>query len=187
MLHMSLEDDRTLLSHVGGNLRRLRAVGGISQTELAERSGLSRRTIIKIEACEANPSLFGLDHLAQALGVSLVDLVAAPASTRSNINEVAWRGVSAESRAVLLGAAPARREAEIWEWTLAPGERYDAEPDATGWHAMVYVATGELRIDREDGRDDLATGGHCVFLSDQRFCYINIGDTPVQFVRIVTA
>jgi transcriptional regulator with XRE-family HTH domain len=187
MLHMSLEGDHPLPSHVGGNLRRLRAVGEMSQTELALRSGLSRRTIIKIEAGEANPSLFGLDHLAQALGVSLVDLVAAPASTPSNINEVAWRGVSAESRAVLLGAAPARGEAELWEWTLAPGERYDAERDATGSHAMVYVASGALRIDREDGRADLAAGGHCVFQSDQRFSYINIGDTPVQFVRIVTA
>jgi transcriptional regulator with XRE-family HTH domain len=187
MVHMDVEGDRALLAHVGGNLRRLRAAKGMSQTELAERSDLSRRTIIKIEAGEANPSLFGLDHLAQALGVSLVDLVAAPASTRSNISEVVWRGLSAESQAVLLGAAPARREAEIWEWTLTPGERYDAEPDATGWHAMVYVATGELRIDREDGRDDLVTGGHCVFPSDQRFSYINIGDTLVRFVRIVTA
>lgn len=176
-----------MLSHVGRNLRRLRAVEEMSQTELAVRSGLSRRTIINIEAGEANPSLSGLDHLARALGVSLVDLVAAPASTRSNVNEVAWRGDAAESLAVLLGAAPARREAEIWEWTLALGERYDAEPDASGCHAMIYVATGALRIDRQDGSDDLATGGHCVFPSDQHFSYINIGKTPVRFVRVVTA
>jgi hypothetical protein len=35
--------------------------------------------------------------------------------------------------------------------------------------------------------DDTSSGEHCVFPSDQRFSYINIGDTPVRFVRIVTA
>jgi transcriptional regulator with XRE-family HTH domain len=59
---------------------------------LADASGISRRTIINLEAGEANISLAGLDRLAEALGASLVDLVRAPAASTHSIDAVAWRG-----------------------------------------------------------------------------------------------
>lgn len=37
------------------------------------------------------------------------------------------------------------------------------------------------------GRDDLATRRHCVLPSDRRFSCINIGNAPVNLVRIATA
>src|SRR5690606_1277427 len=49
---------------------------------------------------------------------------------------------------------------------------------------MVHVATGELRIDREGGRDGFATDGHCIFPNDQRFSYINIGDTCSSYASL---
>ncbi|MFD6517691.1 helix-turn-helix transcriptional regulator [Rhodococcus sp. NPDC060176] len=179
------DPDSPMFAHVGANVRRLRATAELSQVALAELSGLSRRTVIKLESGEANVSLSGLDHLARALRVSIVDLVASPVSSHARLDEVAWRGAG-DSVAILSAAVPARREAQLWSWNLAVGERYDAEPDETGTHAIIYVAAGQLLVDRLDGCSDLQVGDHCVFPSDQRFSYVNAGRSAVRFVRILT-
>lgn len=176
-----------VLAHVGANLRHHRGVAGLSQAALAERSGVSRRTIIKLEAGEANISLSGLDRLAEALGVTFVDLVAAPAASRTDLDEVAWRGTGPDSVGVLRASVPARQEAQLWSWTLGPGDRYDAQPDPDGWHEMVLVTEGSVRIEREDGRNDLAAGQHGVYSSAQHYAYVNTGTTTARFARIVVS
>src|SRR5262245_29221405 len=116
----------------------------MSQAALAADSGVSRRTIINLEAGEANVSLSALDQIAAALGVTFVDLVAAPSTPREAIDEVVWRGASADSVGTLLGSAPAAQEAQLWTWTLGAGERYDAGADPAGWQEMVLVTDGDL-------------------------------------------
>lgn len=182
---MSNSEGSDVLAHVAANLRRLRAAAGLSQSVLAERAGMSRRTIIKLEAGEANISLSGLDQLAEALDVSFVDLVASPTALRTHVNAVAWRGPAPESVAVLRGSIPAASEAQLWTWVLAVRDRYDALPDAVGWHEMVYVTEGVLRIDREDGTSHLAAGDHLVYSSAQHYSYVNAGETPARFIRVV--
>jgi transcriptional regulator with XRE-family HTH domain len=186
MLHMQPER-RDVLVHVGANLRRLRQAAGQSQTTLAEAAGISRRTIINLEAGEANISLAGLDRLAEALGVGFVDLVAAPAASPRSIKEVAWRGAAPESAAVLLGSAPARSEAQLWSWALAAGERYDAEPDPPGWHEMVVVTEGSLLIERDEGPTTLAPGDHAIYSSAQPYAYVNVHDGVTRFLRTVVS
>src|SRR6478752_2872898 len=106
ILHSQGRSD--VLAHVSGNLRRLRMAAGLSQTALAEASGISRRMIVALEGGDANISLSSLDKLAAAMGVGFIDLVRDPTrETRADINEVTWRGKSEDSTAVLLGAAPA--------------------------------------------------------------------------------
>jgi putative transcriptional regulator len=43
------------VNSMANNLRRIRTDLGISQTELAEKSGVSRQTIIKIESDSSTP------------------------------------------------------------------------------------------------------------------------------------
>jgi transcriptional regulator with XRE-family HTH domain len=186
ILHMQ-GGRRDVLVHVGENLRRLRQAAGLSQTALAEASGISRRTIINLEAGEANISLSGLDRLADALGATFVDLVAAPAAPAGHISAVAWRGSAPESEAVLLGSAPARAEAQLWSWALAAGDRYDAEPDPAGWHEMVVVTEGALLIERDEGPTTLTPGEHAVYSSAQAYAYVNVHEGATRFIRIVVS
>jgi transcriptional regulator with XRE-family HTH domain len=60
---------------VGRNVRRIRLAKGVTQEELAERSGFSQHYISVLEAGRRNPTIVSLFELAQALGVSHVDLV----------------------------------------------------------------------------------------------------------------
>ena len=79
ILHSQVEVPRPdVLSHVAGNIRRLRAAKGLSQDALASASGVSRRMLVGIESGEANVSLSTLDRLAQALDVSFSHVVRAP-------------------------------------------------------------------------------------------------------------
>ena len=184
ILHSQERSD--VLAHVSGNLRRLRQAAGLSQAALAEASGISRRMIVALEGGDANISLSSLDKLAAAIGVGFVDLVRDPARPPSSeIKEVTWRGTRGESAAVLLGSAPATTETQMWLWSLGPGERYDAEPDPAGWHEMVFVTEGTLRLELSGAAKDYPTGSFAVYGTDQPYAYLNAGDGTVRFVRNV--
>ncbi len=59
----------------GQNLRRARRLKEISQEELALRSELSRTYVSEVERGIRNVSIDNMDILAQALGISLSELV----------------------------------------------------------------------------------------------------------------
>ncbi|PPG50536.1 Cro/Cl family transcriptional regulator [Rathayibacter sp. AY2B3] len=175
-----------VLAHLGGNLRLARRGAGLSQSALAERSGISRRTIVAAEAGEANISLTGVDRLATALGTTFTALVSAPGSAPAAIDQVAWRGAGEASVAVLLSSVPARREAQLWTWTLGPGDRYDAQPDPEGWHEILLVTAGALLLERE-GEEPvrLEPGRHLAFPTARHYSYVNAVDAVTTLVRIV--
>lgn len=174
-----------VLTHVAANLRTHRAAAGISQSELAERSGLSRRTIVSLEAGVANVSLSSLDRLAEPLGITFVDLVRDTTSPAAQINALAWTGAVDGSHATVLGSAPARSEVQLWTWSLGPGDRYDAEPDPPGWHEMILVTTGRLRVQLEHETLVLERGQHAVYSSAQTYSYVNADDDITEFIRNV--
>jgi transcriptional regulator with XRE-family HTH domain len=60
---------------VGRNAARLRAEAGLTQEQLAERSGLTQQYISDLERGKSNPTIVTLYELATALGVSQVELV----------------------------------------------------------------------------------------------------------------
>lgn len=184
---MQPSSSNSVLAHVGSNLRRARLNAGLSQAALAERSGISRRTIVNAEAGETNISLTGVDRLADALGTTFTALVAATGSLPASINEVAWRGADPVSVAMLLASVPARAEAQLWTWTLGPGDRYEAEPDPEGWHEILLVTTGALHLERRTEAIVMLTEGHHIaFSTAQPYAYANASDTNVTtFTRIV--
>lgn len=187
ILHSQVESERPdVLAHVAGNIRRLRGAKGLSQDALAHLAGVSRRMLVGIESGEANVSLSTLDRLAQALDVSFSQVVRAPdMPDNSRIESLAWQGKDVRSRAILLGTVPAAREAELWTWSLAPGERYPAEADAANWHEMLYVVEGDLTVEMHDARRVVAAGDFLIFRSDRPYVFVNCGTGMLRFVRNV--
>ena len=60
---------------LSGNLRKLRAEKGLSQEELADRSGLHRTYIGSVERGERNVTLSSLELIASALDVDIPTLL----------------------------------------------------------------------------------------------------------------
>jgi transcriptional regulator with XRE-family HTH domain len=175
-----------VLAHVAENVRALRQTRGFSQSDLAELSGISRRMIVAIESDEANVSLSSLDRLAAALEVSFSEIVRPPdAPDNRRIESIAWRGAHRESQAVLLGTAPATREAELWVWSLGESERYPSEANSGNWHEMLFVMEGTLVIEAADGRHEISAGDFYIFSSDKPYVFANGGAGTVRYVRNV--
>ena len=64
-----------LLNKFGKRIIALREQQGITQSELARRSGKDRQNIYRLEKGELNPTLFQLTEIAAALKISLPELV----------------------------------------------------------------------------------------------------------------
>ncbi len=59
----------------GANVKKERMRQGITQTELAERVGLSAGAIAQYEIAVKSPSIITAERIAEALGVKLADLL----------------------------------------------------------------------------------------------------------------
>ena len=186
IVHKESGQRASVLQHVSQNVRRLRHAAELSQTALAELSGVSRRMLVAIEAGEKNVSLTTLDRVAEALDVAFSDLIQAPdARDPSRINELAWAGTIAGSKAILLAKATASREVELWEWRLEPGEHYPSEPDADGWSEQLYVFEGCLTLLLGSEERRIGAGEFFMFASNQPHAYRNDGPVAARFIRNV--
>lgn len=60
---------------VGGNFARIRREKGLTQEQVQERSGFSQQYLSGLEQGKRNPTIVTLYELAQAIGVSHVELI----------------------------------------------------------------------------------------------------------------
>jgi transcriptional regulator with XRE-family HTH domain len=60
---------------VGGNVRRIRLDRQLTQEQFAERSGFTQQYISDLERGLRNPTIVSVYEMAQALGVSHIELV----------------------------------------------------------------------------------------------------------------
>jgi len=60
---------------VGGNVRRIRLKKGLTQENLSDISGLSQQYLSGLENGKRNPTVITVYEVAQALGVSHMDLM----------------------------------------------------------------------------------------------------------------
>jgi len=65
----------TINEEIAINLIRLRKKSGLSQIDLAEKTGLNRSTIIRIESASYNTSVETLDKICTALKIDITDLL----------------------------------------------------------------------------------------------------------------
>lgn len=167
-------------------VRRFRAARSWTLDELAGRSGVSRRLIVQIEQGEANPSIGTLLRLADALEVTLTDLVSA--------QETTLVGVRAPSEATELWQGPAggralievsRGPLELWSWTLQPGESHISDAHHPGALELVKVRRGTLALEVGDETVQVKAGHSAWFDASRQHAYRNATTTQVAFALVV--
>ncbi len=72
---------------IGARLFEIREKRGLTQTELARRSGVSQTTIVHVETGQVRPRMATLRRLAKGFGITVEELIdvplaAAPANSR---------------------------------------------------------------------------------------------------------
>jgi transcriptional regulator with XRE-family HTH domain len=79
---MPRKSHATTSSTIGANLRRIRTEHGLTQLELAERTGTADGTISRLERGRLDPSASLVEKLAEGLRVSAQDLMSSKAATK---------------------------------------------------------------------------------------------------------
>lgn len=181
---------RTLIASVGATVKRLRSERKISVTDLAKQADVSRRMLTAIEGGTANASLVTLDRVARALGVDFSALVRPKSDQVVELvgdGEAAtvWRGRAEESAGRVFTTTSSRGRAEMWDWTLGPGDRYEAEPDPAGSEELLAVSEGTLGLLVDGQAHSVPAGSVAKIATDRLYSYVNDQDDAVRFIRVV--
>lgn len=76
--HRKTSPPSTVRLRISANLKQIRTQKGLSQEKLAELADFHRTYVSQLERCVTNISIDGLERLAHALGVDVVDLLSQP-------------------------------------------------------------------------------------------------------------
>jgi len=151
-------------------------------------AGLSRRMLTQIELGQANPRWSpstGWPAPSARLRLRYSRrLTRAERHQRPGFRCGVWSS-AAGSNAALQVATQQQPPAELWEWTLQPGDRYVAQPDPAGSEELFLVLAETLTID-VDGLEPVTidTGGSARLASDWHYAYVNRGNEPTRIARV---
>lgn len=141
--------------------------------------------LVNVEHGGVNPSVGTLLRISDALGVGLPALVEPPALraaklTRKGEGAVLWTG-DLGGRGVLVAGTEPPDVVELWDWTLAPGERHTSEAHTDGTRELLQVHEGELTVEVEQDSYQLRAGDALTFRSDAAHSYANPSSEPTRF------
>ncbi|MGC4105296.1 MAG: XRE family transcriptional regulator [Thermomicrobiales bacterium] len=193
---IGLRDDRKeapldrVASHLAQTVRTQRAQRRWSIDDLVAASGVSKGAIVAIENGTTNPNLGTIVRLADALGLSVTDLLEPDRPDLMTVvphagRDPLWQGRNG-SAATLILTVPGRAPVEVWRWTLAPDERYQSHPHPAGTRETVTILTGELALEVGETWTIVPTDATATFAADRAHAYIagNDGCTYLMTVHL---
>lgn len=186
-----MDDTTEALSRaIGATVRRERRARQWTLDQLAAATGLSRRAVVNVEQGTTNPSVGTLLRLSEALGIGLPDLVEMPSAApievvRGGDGAVLWTGEHG-GRGVLVAGVATPDVLELWEWTLAPGDRHTSDPHVAGTRELVQVRRGTLVLEVGETEVDLGVGDAASFAGDLAHSYANASRAATTFSLVVS-
>lgn len=189
--YSALMDESTsvLALAIGARVKQERQARGWTLDQLAETAGVSRRMLVNVEQGAANPSVGTLLRISDALGVGLPALVEAPQPkpvkvTRNGEGAALWTS-AAGGRALLVAGTESPDVVELWDWTLAPGDRHASDAHSAGTKELLQLQHGTLTVTVGEQVVDLEPGDALTFPGDVAHSYANAGADTARFTLAV--
>jgi transcriptional regulator with XRE-family HTH domain len=170
-------------------LQSLRAERGWSLDQLVLRSGVSKGVLVALEQGRSNPNLATLARIGDAFGVPVTRLLDIPDEPAVKITDpkqarVLWRG-EAGGTGTIIAATDPPWAAELWRWTVQPGERFGGDAHAPATREMAWVESGTVTL-TVAGRSYPVGAGQCArFPGGMPHSYANEGAEPALMTMIV--
>lgn len=157
-----------------------------SLSELAERSGVSKAMISKIERGEASPTATVLGRLSGAFGLTLSTLLALAEQTGERLARRADQAIWQDPETGYIRrriSPPTGGVLELLDIELPVGVRVPYPPDAFIFqHQQIWVTQGVLNF-REGRQDYRLESGDCLQLGAPVECeFFNAGDEVCRYV-----
>jgi transcriptional regulator with XRE-family HTH domain len=163
-------------SRLAANIAQLREGRGLTQQQMARHAGVPRATWAHLESGHANPTLAVLNRAADALQVTIEELIAAPRPAVKHFPAssvpVKQRG-DVTIRKLLPDPVPGM---EIDRMELPPGARMVGIPHVAGTTEYLTCERGAIVLVASGESWTLEPGDVVVFRGDQRHSYGNPGD-----------
>lgn len=184
--------EEALDAQIAARIRAERDSRGWSLDELAQRSGVSRAMISKVERQESSPTAALLGRLSAAFGLTLSQLLVraeqgAGGAVHHRRDQRAWRDPETGFERRALTPPGAATPLELVSGELPPGAAIDYP--AAAFHMIedqqIVVLSGRLRFTQGPTTYDLAAGDCCRLgpAADCRF--ENAGGTGCRYIVAV--
>jgi transcriptional regulator with XRE-family HTH domain len=177
----------TTSAQLSRNMFHLRQARKLSQGDLASLSGLPRSTVTHIESGSGNPSLRSLIKVANALEVSIEELLARPRTEVHLVRSVDLPSTTKSKGAVRItqllpdpipGVSIERIEIEA-------GGQLGGAPHVPYSKEYITVLGGSLEISVAGQTHKLARGDLLAYPGDQPHHYDNTGSKKVAFLSVL--
>ncbi|GAB3197913.1 cupin domain-containing protein [Nocardioides hungaricus] len=157
---------------LAGNVRRLRLSRGMSLRDLAEATGSSKALLSQIERAVANPTIGVLTRVADALGVTLHELVRSPLLAPQRVTGD-WADLDDLDDVALrtLFTSFERRRLEISEAALPTGHASSKSSHGRGSVEYAYVLDGAVTVTSRDWAIELGRGDGLRFSAEYDHVY----------------
>ncbi|MFI5954882.1 helix-turn-helix domain-containing protein [Cryptosporangium sp. NPDC051539] len=162
------------MNDVGRRLRALRKEHGISLSALAERAGIGKATLSRLETGARNPTLETLYAVTGALGVPLAAVLA-----ERPPGDVVVRGAAVEATLLEVFHDPDATY-ELYRIRLRAGARQVSPAHPAGVTEHLTVFRGEVVAGPVDAPRYATAGGYLRWTSDTPHTYAAGGDEDAE-------
>ena len=174
---------------LGVRIRELRKKRGISGSELARRSGVSKSLISQIENDRANPSVDTIRAIAFTLGVPVFVLFLNGNLTQDGLvrkaDRIALHVPGSDAGRELLTPSPPRKMVSVMGH-LAPGKASSNSPVTHDGEEWILVLCGKVKVCIGENAYLLDEGDAIYFDPQLPHKLVNVGDVKTTFLSVGT-
>jgi XRE family transcriptional regulator, regulator of sulfur utilization len=176
---------------VGATLQRMRLERGLTLEDLSRTAGVSKSMLSQIEREKANPTIAVAWRLANALGVSIAELLSAETPKDELIRVLephetpTLTGDHAGYILKILGPLELAGRYEWYELVLAPGGALVSNPHDPGATEHLTLLHGSVELEVEGNKKKLKLGATARYEADRSHAIRNVGKTEAKALMVV--
>jgi transcriptional regulator with XRE-family HTH domain len=176
---------------VGATLQRMRQARSLTLDDLSRAAGVSKSMLSQIERDQANPTIAVAWRLANALGVSIAELLAAQAQPAEAIRVLEAHelptlpGDHAGYLLRILGPMELAGKFEWYELTLSPNGVLASNPHDPGVTEHLTLLQGALELEVDGEKKKLKSGTTARYPADRNHAIRNLGKSEAKALLVV--
>ncbi len=182
------EVDAADARRLGRRMHELRARRGWTQDALAERAGVSKAMISKVERGENNPTLVVAAKIAEALGLTMSQLIGADERRRAlrlpKEQRVTLRDPATGIEQRLFPAFGSSAVNIMQVAMPAESSSGDLAPHLVPTEIYLLIEQGAVRVTLGDETYDLEEGDALYFVADVSHRFDNIGAGEARYIGV---
>ncbi len=173
---------------ISDGIKRLRSQHKLTQTKLAELANIPRATLANMESDNSNPSINLVVKVAQALGVTVDDLISKKQSV--HVTEVDRSDMPVlhldEGRFASTKTSPiSTQNLQINDISMMPNCYCKGVPHPEGSHELFLCLEGTATVEVQGEKYTVHAGNLIYFHGHLPHCYGNESLKPVHAVAVV--